>query len=623
MRRTLSLLVSVLVAVSIALVAPATAQAASVRAAAAWTPDPETFDVVVTTDIPVRMPDGRVLRAAIHAPAVKGTQTPAPGRFPVVLIQTPYSKTVGGLGVGAVPPSLVKRGYLGVIVDVAGTGGSEGQSQLFGTQEGKDGAELVRWAADLPQSDGTVGLLGGSYLGIDQLFTAAEVGPGSPLKAIFPIVASSDPYRDLFSVGGIVNVVSPAGLLAAYFGLRTLTPLADRGPTDPLDALRLVIEHGLAGIPFELQSGLDVLLQGERVYDGPYWQERAPQRVLDRIVANDVPAYLVGGQYDVFQRGEPLLYSGLQNASVGRSVWAPMTSTQKADPRWQLRTGPFNHSTAGAGLEMLQLQWFDQWLKGRDTGILDTTTPMHVTETTGRSYSVASYPSERTKPQRWYLQPGQRLAPSRPTALLGASTMLWKGVSLACSRGLEQWTAGILAQAYAACSSVAAYSAPQPGDVAYDSGPLAKDLTLAGPIGVTLNASSTTPETMFSVILQDVAPDGHITDITAGGLLGSARSIDAEKSWSDGNGGYLMPYHQQTRATAKGVPPLQVTRYDVEVRPAFSTIARGHSLRVLISSGDTLHLLPPPTKLLELALGIYRVQHNATTPSWITLPVAD
>lgn len=616
MRRSLLLLVALVASIAV-LVAPSPAQAAT------WSPGPETYDVVVTTDIPVAMPDGRVLRAAIHSPAVKGTTTPAPGPFPVILVQTPYSKTIGDMGVGAVPPYLVKRGYLGVIVDVAGTGGSEGQSQLFGAQEGKDGAELVKWSAALPQSNGSVGLLGGSYLGIDQLFTAAEVGRNSPLKAIFPIVSSSDPYRDLFSVGGIVNVVSPAGLLAAYFGLRTLTPLADRGPADPIDALRLVLEHALAGIPFELKTGLDILLQGERVYDSPYWQERAPQRVLEKIVANDVPAYLVGGQYDVFQRGEPLLYSGLQNASVGRSVWAPMTRAQAADPRWQLKTGPYDHSTAGANLEDIQLRWFDQWLKGQDTGILDTTTPLHVEETGGRTYDIASYPSEESTPQRWFLQPGQKLTPVRPTATTGASTAIWKGFSLSCARSLGQWTAGILTPGYEQCSKVPAFSAPQLGDVTYDTRPLAKDLQLAGPIGLTLNATSSSVETMFAVTLQDVAPDGRITDLTAGGLLGSARAIDADKSWSDGDGGYSLPYHPQTKAAAQPVRPGKVTRFDIEIRPAFSTIPKGHSLRVLIGSGDTLHLLPPPTKLLELVLGVYRIQHNATTPSWITLPVAE
>ncbi len=311
-----------------------------------WAPGPELYGHVVTKDVPVEMADGRVLRAAIYTPTVLGTTEPAAGEFPVILVQTPYGKSVSQTGVGAVNLYLVHRGYIGVVVDVAGTGGSQGQSMLFGEQEAKDGAELVEWVADLPGSNGNVGTLGGSYLGIDQVFTAAEVGPDSPLKAIFPIVTASDPYRDLFVAGGIVNMESSLGLIAGYFGLRTFTPAAER-PTDPWDALMLSIQHGLAGIPFELTTGLDALFQQGRVYDGPYWQERAPQRVLQKVVDNGVPAYIVGGQYDVFQRGEPLLYSGLQNAWSGRSVWEPMAPGQSVTPRYQLLTGPWDHGNAG------------------------------------------------------------------------------------------------------------------------------------------------------------------------------------------------------------------------------------------------------------------------------------
>lgn len=307
---------------------------------------PEQFDIVIERDVPITMRDGRVLRADIHRPAVRGTQTPADGEFPVILVQTPYGKSVGNSGLGEMSPYLVRRGYVGVIVDVAGTGGSEGQSQLFGTSEALDGAEMVEWSAALDGSNGTVGLLGGSYLGIDQVFTAAAVGPDSPLKAIFPIATASDPYRDLFVAGGIVNLVSSVGLIGGYFGLRTFTPFAER-MSDPADALRLSLEHGLAGIPFELTTGIHALTDTGRVHDSAYWQERAPQNVLDKVVANDVAAYLVGGQYDVFQRGEPLLYSGLQNAWSGRSVWAPMEPGQQVTSRYQLLTGPWDHGKPG------------------------------------------------------------------------------------------------------------------------------------------------------------------------------------------------------------------------------------------------------------------------------------
>ena len=618
MRRVLSVL-AVCAGLVVAPSAPANAEPL-------WEPGEATYDVVTTNDIPVTMPDGRVLRALIRAPAVKGTTTPAEGPFPVILVQTPYGKSVGDLSsLGGVDDELVKRGYLGVVVDVAGTGGSEGQSQLFGKQEAEDGAELVRWAAELPNSTGKVGLVGGSYLGIDQVFTAAEVGPDSPLKAIFPIATASDPYRDLFVAGGIVNMESSLGLIAGYFGLRTLTPAIERGPNDPLDALRLGFQHGLAGIPFELTTGLDVLFQRGRTYDGPYWQERAPQRVLQKVVDNGVAAYLVGGQYDVFQRGEPLLYSGLQNAAAGRSVWEPMAPGQSADPRFQLLTGPWDHGDQGEGADLLrrQLQWFDHWLKGVDTGVLDTTTPLHVIEPGGASYDIARYPSEQASYERYYLQAGKKLGTEAPTAASGSDSIVWKPLSLYCQRSLNQWGAGIFRQAYETCKKYPPLATPQPGDVAYDTAPLASDLRLAGPIGLTLQATSNRPETMFIATLQDVAPDGEVTDITAGALLGSARAIDADKSWTSIGDAYALPYRPHTKAAEQKVPGRQVTRYDIEIRPAFQTVEKGHSLRLLISSGDTPHLLPPPMKLPSLLGGVYALQHNAAAASFIDLPVVN
>ncbi|KQZ75963.1 CocE/NonD family hydrolase [Nocardioides sp. Root151] len=583
----------------------------------------EKYDVVVERDVPITMRDGRVLRADIHRPATKGTTERAQGTFPVILVQTPYGKGVGNSGLGAMNPYLVKRGYIGVIVDVAGTGGSEGQSMLFGRSEALDGAELVRWSAALEGSNGKVGLLGGSYLGIDQVFTAAAVGKNSPLKAIFPIATASDPYRDLFVAGGLVNMTSSLGLIAGYFGLRTLTPFAERA-SDPLDALRLSLQHGLAGIPFELTTGLNALLENGRVYDGPYWQERAPQNVLDKVVANGVPAYVVGGQYDVFQRGEPLLYSGLQNAWAGRSVHAPMNRTQPVTSRYQLLTGPWDHGNQGStvDLDAIELAWFDHWLKGVDNGITDTKTPFHVQEPDGASYSVARYPSEAATYERLHLQGNKSLGTAAPTAATGSDRMLYKPVSLACQRAIVQWTAGLARDLYAQCSKVKELTAPQPGDLSYDTAPLTRDTRLAGPVGLTLRVRANRPQTMFVVTLQDVAPDGSVTDLSAGALLGSARAITQGRSWASRGGSYALPYHPHTEAAEQPVPVGRVTRYDIEIRPVFSTLPAGHRLRLLVQSGDTPHLLTSPGRLLSALGGVYDVQRNAVAASYVDLPIA-
>ncbi len=623
MPRLLSWLLAALLVVGTAPVLATPAQAAEPPQTSSYDPGPEKYDHVAESDIPVRMRDGRVLRATVYTPTVKGTQTPAPGRFPVILVQTPYGKTLDGVGV--VGTHLIHRGYLGVVVDVAGTGGSEGQSMLFGETEAKDGVELVDWAASLPKSNGKVGLLGGSYLGIDQMFTAAAVGRNSPLKAIFPIVTSVDPYRDLFVSGGLVNLESSLGLLAIYAGVRTLSPLVERGPVDPIDTLRLVLEHALATIPFEATVGIHALLHTGRAYDGPYWRKRAPQRVLRKIVRNRIPAYFVGGQYDVFQRGQPLLYSGLQNAFRGRSVWRPMRPQQKATPRYQLRTGPWDHGNTGGGFDMwrVQLAWFDRWLKGRRTGILKTNTPLHVHDTAGGIYSLAGYPDRRSTPTAVHLHPGGRLARPTPKARSGASTLVWKGLTLSCQRSIAQWGAGALRDVYDQCKKFPALAQPQLGDATFETAPMKKPLRLAGPVGLRLRMTSTQAETMVVATLQDVAPDGSITDITAGSLLGSARKIAPRKSWRGAKGSYQLPFHPHTRAAETPVPRGRVTTHDIELRPAYSTLKKGHKLRLVLQTGDTPHLLPPVAKILQLAGGVYRVQTNAATPSFLSLPILD
>src|SRR5207248_11273399 len=118
-------------------------------------------------------------------------------RFPTILVRTPYNK---GVDLTANYRAFVEHGYAMVIEDVRGRYDSEGTFDALG-QEPKDGDDTLNWIARQPWSDGRIGMLGGSYLGIAQWKTALLNNPH--LKAIAPVVSGCDDYRDRFySTGG-------------------------------------------------------------------------------------------------------------------------------------------------------------------------------------------------------------------------------------------------------------------------------------------------------------------------------------------------------------------------------------------------------------------------------------
>src|SRR5207302_5995538 len=120
---------------------------------------------------------------------------------------------------------------------------------------------------------------------------------------------------------------------------------------------------------FDLTLLTSIETDGPRAYDERYWQARNPVRYIPRVVSDHIPAFLIGGWYDLFQRGELLNYSSFQNAFHHRPLLAPMSRTQPVTPRYQLIEGPWYHVTAGQGLHYhglgmngVALAWFDHWL---------------------------------------------------------------------------------------------------------------------------------------------------------------------------------------------------------------------------------------------------------------------
>ena len=623
---------------------PSSVLKASAAPGSTWTPEPAKYSIGKVLDQPVTMTDGTVLRADVYYPTDSSGKQAA-GTFPVVMTQTPYGKgllgaTPGSLGdQTGVQAYLVTRGYIDVVVDVRGTGDSGGEFDLFEPKQQTDGVTLVNWAAKRPGSNGKVGLYGASYLGIDQLLTAGAMPKNSPLKAIFPVVPGNDLYQDTLAMGGLIDYEFSAFYLALTAGLNVAGPVIEGLENlSVLPAnLPVLIEHLKDLNDYDAKILVNVLSGGDQTFDEAYWQARNPVNVLNKVVANNIPAYMVGGEYDLFQRGEPLNFSGLQNAWAGRPVTAPMLPNQPLTGRYQLIDGPFNHLTGStASVDQLQLEWFDTWLKGVNTGMDRTPTPLHYYDLgTGQWTEHGQYPFPGATPTRFYLNNARSsssslsllnhtLTTTKPTKA-ASDLLLWTLLSNPCGRPTDQWSAGAL-------STVSGYVLPNAPCInndllgslgidraTYTTAPLKTAKTIAGPITASIYATSTTSETEFVAQVEDVAPDGTSTPLSEGALIGSQRALTSAQTWLTSDGQILKPGHAYTRAAAVPVTPGKVTRYDIEIFPTYATIKAGHSIRVTISTGDVPHLGPTLPQLLKLLGGAYTVQMSPTAPSAIEM----
>lgn len=611
MNRIPAALVAVVLALS-ALVAPGTAAAAPAagpKKADAWKARPAVYPgTVVQKDLAIPMSDGTVLRGDLVLPAT-ADGTAVDKRLPVLVTITAYNKTVSPGG----SDYLVQRGYAQLTVDARGTGSSEGQWGAFSRREAQDAGEIVEWAHSRkrPWSNGRIGMSGPSYMGISQIFAAGSRPAG--LKAIFPQVPAADVYRDVVASGGQVDV----GFIPLWLGLVTTTGVIPPAvaATDPQSGFGALVSHLGAAATFTLPLLLDAVTGGDSAYDGTFYRDRSPSRVIKRV---NVPTFLIGGEHDLFQRGTPLLFEALQRRGVPTKMiigpWDHLEGSSGAD------VGKAGHGS----LSELQLRWFDRYVRGAKDKTLDRDIPpiTYYEQGSGRW----------TKAQRWMGK--QRAATYR---LSGAATagaghgVLTQGaaadgtayvppvpVSGLCTRSANQWTAGIPEAALADLPCFQDNAANDQTGIVYETEPLTKATRLRGPINARLYTSSVSGDGMLSVSVSDVAPDGKVSRLTGGWQVVSHRALDKERTrYLDGR--VLQPFHPFTRASKKPLARGEIAPVDVEVFPTAARIAQGHRLRIAVQTFDVPHLLPTLPDLPSTLTGL-TIHSSATYPSVLTIP---
>ncbi len=568
--------------------APTASKAATATAATStWKPRGEQYTATSSVkDLAIPMSDGVTLRGDLTLPA-NADGTPIGAKVPVIVTITAYNKTViaGGFGgtlAGADPAYLVKRGYAQLTVDARGTGSSEGQWNAFDARENKDAAEVMTWAHKQPWSNGSTAMTGASYMGISQIFAAAGRPPG--LKAIFPQVPAADVYRDVVASGGQID----SGFMPLWLGLVTATgliPPAVAG-TDPQSGIGALASHIGGAAAFTAPTLVKALAGQETAYDGPFYAERSPINVIDKV---NVPTFLVAGEYDLFQRGTPLLFERLRKRGVPT----------------KLIIGPWDHLKGSSGAEVgnagygplneLQLRWFDHYVKGKADPTLDSDiAPLTWYEQgTDAWRKTTNWVGSDRVASSWRLSGsstnGSAGALTTGTAQDGTAQVLPIPVAGLCTRSTNQWTAGIMGQNPLPNPCLEDNRLNDLTGVTFDSAPVTKAVRFQGPINARLYVSSLGGDGMLSVAVEDVAPDGTVKRLTGGWQVISHRALNTAKSRYLG-GKLIQAFHPFTKAAEKPLARGAVEPVDVEVFPTGASIEPGHRLRIAVQAFDVPHL---------------------------------
>jgi predicted acyl esterase len=490
--------------------------------AAALPPSAPAYGVrLEKTSIPMK--DGVRLAVTLYMPTPR-----KPGeRFPALLEYLPYRKDDDeAMRDYGTHTYFAKRGYVSARVDIRGFGASEGTppEREYSAREQRDGDEVIAWLARQSWSNGKVGMLGISWGGFNSIQMALRRPPA--LKAILAAAATEELFKeDVHYMDGVFHVDE-----------FELTMDLDQGrpgaPDFNLD--ESVIRGRMDSPPWSLNY-----MKHQR--DGEFW--RAPLRPIETL---QVPAFLIGGLQDGYRDSIPRM---LEKVKAPLKAWI----------------GPWNHgypndSDYGPLYEWRDqaVRWFDYWLKGRNTGVLEDPRvviyqqhwhpPDPKSQDVPGEWRAETWPPAGLTQMTLYLQPNHVLSSDAPgsggdelrcTPSAGVEAGFWWGELLTDQRPVDAFS------------------------LTYDSEILAEDVAILGLPRVSLQASADARLADWFVRLSDVAPDGRVTMVTGAGLNGAQRD---------------------SMAAPQDLVPGKVYPLALNLHLASWVFPKGHRIRVAVSN---------------------------------------
>jgi predicted acyl esterase len=454
----------------------------------------------------------------------------APGEFPSLYASSPYQKDLYYL-----PPVptfhmretnkiewFVERGYCYVNHDIRGSGKSvEGQWRWHSQEEQNDFYDVVEWIASQPWCTGKVGMIGESYYAWTQWMAAAQAPPH--LACVVPFDGGADMYRDVAYHGGIMATGFPAGWhiteLRSHYRVGRVAENATQGDWD---------------------LGWNVI--NHQLMDD-FWKVRNPD--FSNIKC---PVYSIGilHKVGIHLRGNIRGYEEV-----------------KTPKKLMLCHGDFEGDEV-AIFESIQvrnqlLRWYDHWLKGNDTGIMDEP-PVNIFVRGRELYRPENeWPLARTEYTKVYLT--------------------------------------------------------------FTSDPLPEDTEVIGNTVLVLYASSDQPDAEFLVRIWDQFPDetqmpgmppaGRI--LTRGWLKASHAFTKSEELSKP-----YRPYYLHD--SPKPIEPGKIYKFEIEIWATSNCFLKGHRIRLDLANGDS-NALDFGGHYYGLKVGKDTIYFDEDHPSHLVLPV--
>ena len=554
--------------------------------------------------------DTIALRADLHAPMRDGvtlaldvyhgtTDRPRPA----LVAMSPYGKELQSQSLKLPPqrrPSplwdgcleagdiarIVREDYAHVIADLRGSGASEGEMvgnyNAGGVPLGQDAYDLIEWVAAQPWCDGNVGMVGVSYFASMQVLAAAERPPH--LKAIFVSGGHYDFYETTYH-GGIMwfmpraaregrggdSGIATANITSrmhAEFSPEEVAARVQARLADP-DIRRWPTLQHVLHYPKNRELWYDIVLNE---LDGDWYEERNPITLAPNI---DIPVYV---QIN-WGRGWTV------DGSI--ELFNTLNCTKKIDllPYPPMQERPFHE------VHDNMFRWYDYWLKGIDTGVMDEPPVSIFVEGTHETLQVPDWPLD-VEYRPLFLRPRKKLSiDPEPLSTEWAAPDGFYQAPMTVTDTAETLT--------------------------WSTEPFSRTTEMIGAGAAHLFVEIDTDDTNLIVRMWDEAPGGQRQLVTSGYLKASHRELDERTR--EGN-----PYHPHTQSVP--VAPGVVQEYVVRLYPFAHAFTPGHRLVTELSCNEPLvdahnALLPPEAMHLPSGRATsHKVYRDAQYPSRLVLP---